>query len=488
MHHTRSKLRQRAHLVLIYSLMVVTIVALVAILILLAQGYRFNRYDGKIEQGGLVQFDSRPSGATVTLDGSQLANKTGSKLTVSSGAHTVTMTKPGYTTWKKDIVVKPGTVLWLDYVRLYPSNLKTVDIPSYPAIASALVSPDRRQIAATAVTGEASLVLTDLNASEPSARTIVLPSALYTAPAEGQTQGWAVLSWDSDSTAVILKHTYGEGKYEYIAVDTRAANGAYNITARLGVDIADIQYVQGNTKAVYILTSAHELRRGDISASTISGPLLANVAEFSQYSGTTVVYATLPDVKGRSVGYLTYGARQPRAIATRAVSGVDVPMHIAMNDYFGQRYTVVTRGDETTIYQGNLPASDSTDDLDLTPVTVVASVGGAVRIGFSPHDHRYVFVEQGTRYATYDLELDILASMTLSSPVPRGIDWVDEDHMSAVTSSVLTYYDRDTTNAQVIGRTSADLSSAISENGNYLYYFKTVASGATLTRITLTSN
>ncbi|HPQ82798.1 MAG TPA: PEGA domain-containing protein, partial [Candidatus Saccharimonas sp.] len=98
MHRKTSKRRQRAQLTFVYMVMTFAVVASVATLMMIVLGYRFNRYDGKVEQGGLVQFDSRPSGAEVTLDTVQLANKTASKITATAGAHAVTMTKPGYTT------------------------------------------------------------------------------------------------------------------------------------------------------------------------------------------------------------------------------------------------------------------------------------------------------------------------------------------------------------------------------------------------------
>ena len=109
-----NKRRLRLQLTFVYGIMILAVVAIVAVLVLVVQGYRFNRYDGKLEQGGLVQFDSQPSGATVSADNSVLANKTASKIVLSAGNHTVTIGKDGYSTWKKDVVVKPGTVLWLN--------------------------------------------------------------------------------------------------------------------------------------------------------------------------------------------------------------------------------------------------------------------------------------------------------------------------------------------------------------------------------------
>jgi flagellar basal body-associated protein FliL len=81
MYHTPSKRRKRVQLTFIYMLMVLSIVSIVFVLILVVQGYRYNSYDGKVEQGGLVQFDSRPSGATVSVDDITLSARTASHST-----------------------------------------------------------------------------------------------------------------------------------------------------------------------------------------------------------------------------------------------------------------------------------------------------------------------------------------------------------------------------------------------------------------------
>ena len=86
---------------LIYILMVLTILAVVAVMVLVIRGYRYNPQDGKLEQGGLLQYDSRPSGADVFMGETRLANQTPNKVTVSSGTHTIKMTKKATTTGER---------------------------------------------------------------------------------------------------------------------------------------------------------------------------------------------------------------------------------------------------------------------------------------------------------------------------------------------------------------------------------------------------
>ena len=147
MYHAPSKRKKRTQLAFIYFLMVLSVVSIVVVLILITQGYRFNHFDGKLEQGGLVQFNSRPTGATVSVDGMALANRTASKITLSAGPHEVMISREGYTTWKKTVNVKPGSVLWLNYAQLLPVAPKVSTGATYTGVVTPLVAPNHKKLA-----------------------------------------------------------------------------------------------------------------------------------------------------------------------------------------------------------------------------------------------------------------------------------------------------------------------------------------------------
>src|SRR5690606_5047873 len=106
---------------LVYMLMVLFVLTFVFVLTLLTLGYRFDRSAGTIEQGGLVQLNSIPSGANLTIDSARLSATTGTKTTLAPGKHAITMSRDGYGNWQKTVEVKSGTILWLNYARLIPS-------------------------------------------------------------------------------------------------------------------------------------------------------------------------------------------------------------------------------------------------------------------------------------------------------------------------------------------------------------------------------
>jgi hypothetical protein len=100
-----SKHRQPIRRTIVYSIMTASVVFLVTIMMLLVLGYSFNRDDGRIEQGGLLQFGTTPSGAKVLLNGDDTDSRTTAKSTVPSGTHTVRYELDRYRPWEKTILI-----------------------------------------------------------------------------------------------------------------------------------------------------------------------------------------------------------------------------------------------------------------------------------------------------------------------------------------------------------------------------------------------
>ncbi|MEO5949165.1 MAG: PEGA domain-containing protein [Candidatus Saccharimonas sp.] len=469
MHHNSSKRKTRARLAFVYTLMGLVIVAGVTILVLILQGYRFNRYDGKVEQGGLVQFDSKPAGATVTLDGTRLAAKTASKLTVSAGTHNVTIAKDGYLPWTKTVAVKAGSVLWLNYARPYPVTPKITSMYSYDLVTSALISPNRKQIVAVGPANQSFLYVTPLNDGNPETHKIAIQSDAITPANDTASASFSLVSWDQDNQYVIMKHVH-DGATEYLSVDTNNGN-AINITKTLGVTAERLEYVIGDHNAIYVMTSAHELRRGDVSAGTLSGPLLSGIADFAQADRSTVTYETQLASDGtRSVGYLTNGASRARKVQTVKDDGTP-SLKFRMGTYYGDQYLIVAYGDTTTIYTAAVPSSDSSSTLNWTRVGWLTTTGGVSYLGFSPDTERFVYAQMQHTVATYDLETDVIAKVTLQGAASRAVDWMDNFHVGSTSGNAAYFYDFDGTNARAVASSVSDMSITISENDKYLYYF-----------------
>lgn len=476
-----NKRRLRIQLTFIYTIMVLAVVAIVAVLVLVLQGYRFNHYDGKLEQGGLVQFDSQPSGAVVSVDGVSLANKTASKIVLSAGSHSVDMTKTGYTTWRKDVLVKPGGLLWLNYTLLLPLKPTLSTATKYTTVTSALPSPNQQTMAVVADAAMPEITLTSLNTDNPATTKIIIPSTSYTQPTDNTTQSFTLIEWDKDSNLLLVRHDVNT-KVEYLSVDTRDASRTVNISTGLGIDIATIAYALDDSNTAYVLSSTHELRRVNISAMTLTGPLAANVSSFTVTEPHITTYETLPDANDqRIVGYVSSDSSKAKVLSSYSGLGT-APLLSSSGSYYGDHYVTILHGDTVDILQGNLPSSDSNAVLMLKPLTTLTLVGSADYLGFAPGDDRFIYIAKGTHITTYDLELSRSSTITLQKPLTRDVQWLDGYHL-LTTNTNGNYYDFDGTNGQVFAENILDQPAVLSSSGKYLYYFTKTTDATLLNRV-----
>lgn len=481
-----TKRRLRLQLTFVYGIMILAVVAIVAVLVLVVQGYRFNRYDGRLEQGGLVQFDSQPSGATVAADNSELANKTASKIVLSAGNHTVAISKNGYSTWKKDVIVKPGTVLWLNYALLFPTNPKVNTVTKYTSVASALPSPNEHTMAVLADGATPEITLTTLNTDSPVTTKLTVPASAYTQPVEGAAQSFSLVEWDKDSHLLLMKHAVNDVQ-EYISVDTRDASRAVNVSGGLGVNAASMHYALNDNNIVYMLTAAHELRRASISSMTLSGPLASDVSSFSVSESNVIIYETLPDANDqRIVGYISSDSSKAKVLSSYSGLG-DTALLASSGSYYGDHYVAILHGTTLDILQGDLPASDNNAVLSLAHYASLSVAGGADYLDFSPDNNRMVYVAKGTRVTTYDLELKGSATTTLQAPLTRDIQWLDGYHMMSANKDGY-YYDYDGANSQKFASNVLDLPAALESGNKYLYYFTKSGTETALNRVRMTTD
>lgn len=475
-----NKHKKRAQLAFVYSLMAMAVVAGVVILSLILQGYRFNRFDGQIEQGGLVQFDSDPAGATVTLDDIQLANKTASKITATAGTHRITMSRTGYTTWTKTVNVKAGSVLWLNYARLFPLTPSVSTAAHFESYGSSLVSPNRKSVALISTSSQPVIAVVPLDDDTPDVRRVAIDTGAVDIDSNSVL---SLVAWDMDNRYLIVKHTKAKTT-QYLSVDTRDGT-TVNISTLLGVRIGSVEYSLGSSSVVYMLTEDGEVRRGDLGAATISGPLLANIEEFSQADRDTLTYVTkVRDDGTRASGYLTNGTTKPRDVHTVTDNS---NLAFRMGTYYGDVYFVTTKGSKTYIETGSRPSSGSSDQLNLKELAVL-DTRNVRYLRFSPGIYRFVYVQSVSGAVVYDLELGVVSNATYQAELKRPVDWLDNYHFAAITGGAAYFYDFDGTNGRLISSEVNDAPVVISSNDKYLYFFASSDKGVDLKRILLVNS
>lgn len=469
MYHAPSKKKQLTQRIVVYSSMSLAVISLVTVLFFFMMGYRFNQVDGRIQQGGLVQFESRPNGAFVEIDGSRFGTRTTAKTTLAAGPHTIMMSRDGYQQWRKSIEVKPGSVLWLNYARLIPLTLKPDNVADLTAISSSAASPNKRFMAIKEEADTPVIKIADLSQADVRMDAITLPESVYTAPAKAEDQRFTIEGWDTASRRLIVRHVYGDNKTEWLVVNPQRVDEAKNLTTLLGVDVAEIAFHPTDSDTVYVRV-ADEVRRVDISAATLSGPLVKNIEDFSVYRDT-ILYTTKLDkeTQSRTVGYYDNDSRQARTIRTYA-SSLKGPLHVAVGKYFESTYVALSQGDTVEVMQGSLPRSNSDEVSTLTTVATMTAPKGVKDLSIETNG-RFVVAQSASSYIVHDIELNKTTNTALyrESDTQHQLEWIDEYMLWTDQGGILRTYEFDGANQHDIMPVVEGQSVTLSTNGTYLY-------------------
>lgn len=471
MYHPPSKRRQFLQRVAVYIVMTLSVATLVIALVFVMLGYQLNKSDGKIEQGGLVQFGTKPGGATVTIDDAKLGTNTPSKTTATSGQHFVSMALPGYNSWQKSVNVVAGSVLWLNYARLVPNDLTPRNVADFSSITSTVASPDGKWFALQDVSAAASLKLADLSGDKVAMKTLAFPAASFTAPQPASPpQSFSVVSWDPSSRFVLVKHTYDTDKIEWLIVDTQDVNATKNVTKMLDINATKLEFSNSDSRILYGLIGG-DLKKINLDAVTLSGPLVRNVVEFALYNRSTLTYVTqvAADTKQRSVGYYDDGADKPRVLRSYSDNGTS-PLHLAFGKYYGETYEAISYGETVEILKGSLPRSDSSDTSSLKAVATMTIPHGANHLSILT-DGRFIVAQHDNAYSIYDLELSKMTTTTLkaASTPTEELKWIDGYSIWNDLTGTVRLYEFDGTNQHDIMPVVPGFSVTLSPSGRYMY-------------------
>ncbi|HRF28671.1 MAG TPA: PEGA domain-containing protein [Candidatus Saccharibacteria bacterium] len=464
MYRAPSKKRQLVQRLTAYTAMTAAVIVLVTIAVLLVLGYRFNRLSNTIEQGGLVQFISRPSGATITLGSATLAAQTPDKVTANPGNYNVTMAKDGYQSWTKNVTVKSAEVLWLNYAQLVPNDIKTSDVASFASLVQAVASPDGRYFALIKNAAKPELYILDTRSSSFEQKRITLPAGELTTSSASR---FSLVEWSQNGKKILLTHKKRSAT-EYLVADIDRPEDSYNITSHFKLSVASAEFDPRSSDRLFVRTYDGDIRLVNINQDTISQVLLSKVARMSFIDDDALIYVEQVDAKTQRVSYLSLDKTTSRSLAT--YTGTK-PVYAAAAHYFDDVYIAIAQGTKLTIRLANkLPSSDSTDALPLTVEHDIQMVGApsylTIRSG-----GRFVVVQQQKALTTYDLELHKHTATTFSTPLTRELGWLDRYHLYNVVDGNLTVFEFDGANQHDIVSTTPGYDAVQSSDGTYIYSF-----------------
>lgn len=479
MHKHRSKREQRIRFILTYTIVPVIIVSFATVLVLYMLGWRYNVSERTVEQGGLMQFDSRPSGATITINGQQLdrsiISAVGSRQDMSAGTHTVRMEYEGYQPWQKTVQVESGKILWLNYTRFIPNDIAVDTVAEYESLHDALAAPygeEKMLLQPQKDQPIFELVETDNSSSDEVPRQeLTIPADILSdvSGVDIDSQEFRMMNWDDDARYVTVQHRFGD-KVEWLVVDTDRVDRSQNITTIAERDITNVQFDVRNARAVYV-RAGNGLHRVDLSQRVVSERLINNVAEFRQSDEGVITYISTPksnETAQRTIGYYTPGAARAKAIKTVDNTSLDeLQAHII--EYSTKQYYVERQADELSVSEIGLHPSDSTNAARLSnPLSFnLPSAAGTMSVS---SDARFVLIQKGASFVTYDLELEKLTTTAqVGDGGTRRVQWLDRHILWSDRGGMLHTYEFDGENGHDIVKVAPGFDVSLSPEGRYLY-------------------
>lgn len=486
----RRKIRQTIKVIIAEVCMVIAVILIVTVALLLSMGFSVNSR-GDIEQTGIVQIHSLPTGATVEIDGNRTFQRTNLSKTLNNGEHDLKITKDGYDSWEKKIALRPGVLLRLYYPRLFPLNRKTESVKLLgDELEFYTTSADRTSIL-YAESDSTDWQLINVKGDDVRHSTLNMAEVLPGVHDNKFTGKITALKWSSASDYVLVKVLY-EDKTDWIMVNVNDAKNSLNLTKTFGLDFTQIELVNGTAGQLYALEK-QQLRKINTADQAISRVLLSDVESFA-VNEANVIYVAKHKVRRddtdqyeKIVGIYKDGEKGGTIIARADETAV---VHAALSKYYGEYYMSFSVNDKVTVLYGNLPSyfPDEERELSLNELVHEAKINEVPEfIDVSADENEFVVMRRGKQFMVVDIEDGrIFEYQALSS----ALKWLDEAMLYTIDGNKLTVWDFDGTNRRTVldytkndqNDTLANFDVVITHNNKWLYYIIKTSDGLLLMR------
>ena len=493
--------RQMIKVFLAEAGMVISVLAIVVVATLASMGF-FVTSHGTIEQNGLVQIHSMPTGATTEVDGSVLFARTNLSRSLSAGEHHIRLSREGYDDWEKDIRMSSGMLLRLYYPRLFLLNRQPeVTMQLGKSLEFYQPSLDRAYII---YAGEDSAKWTLLDIRDHSPRSSVLDlSGILPGVVEGKFLGKVeLLEWNANSDSILTKTSYSD-KSEWILINLRDTKRSLNLTKTFGLELTQIEMIDDSATTLFALEKQH-LRRINVSDQAISRVLLENVLQFANYRSNLIYIMEVPSQGEQAARRVLGSYREGEA---GGVTLREIPegakATIALSRYYDEDYIAYTIDNNLAVYYGALPNfRKDTPQIDFSILNTLISSN---KLQFAPDslslspEGEFFVATSGNKYLVVDLEMG--DSTEYETIAQANATWLDDSMLTVIDQDTLKAWDFDYTNQRelvkyipagakaelsaVTSKSSAPLAkypAVIAENNKYLYYVVSTESGLNLIR------
>lgn len=492
MDYEEKKRKQLVRVVVAEIGMVISVIAIVVVATLAAMGF-FISDQGTIEQSGLIQIRSLPTGATVEIDGVTIFARTNLQRSVTPGEHHIKLSRDGYDTWEKNITMSPGVLMRLYYPRLFlkertPEKILTlgqqgasVDTELGGELEFYLISRDRNYVL-YALNDAAEWRMLDLRGDDVKETILDLSGILPGMVADSETQMQKApsyrfegeikqMTW-SENNEKVLVQVKADDETSWVLVNLRDVAKSLDLTQNFGLKFDQVAMIDAAANQLYALEN-QQLRKINATDGSMSRVLLSKIASFMNYE-SNVIYLSLvyenrdkDNAKKQDVGVYRDGDANGTVIAS--VAG-DKSVKIALAQYYNEDYICYTEDSKLNILYGKLPSyrAEGTNLDDLKELVAGRElVAVPESLGISP-DSDYLVAKNGHEFMVTDFEIGDVYEYEAETTT---LNWLDDDMMYMVKDGEIVVWDFDYRNLRNLGgKKVVDGTVTINENGRYIYY------------------
>ena len=453
--------KQNIKVIVSEAFMVIAVIITVIVLALLVSGYWLNS-NFEIERNGMLQISSIPTGASVEIDdqASSWLERTNSSKILSSGPHSVKLTKDGYDSWSKDINISEGLLYRLHYPRLFLQKRQLESVLDASKYTSASFSSDHN--AALLINGTSEWAYLDLDTDNPSLRKIDISNLFSSVSlAEGAKVGLFTgeiinIDWDFDASHILIE-TRTADNTEWVLLDVKTVSKSINLTKEFGANFSRIEILDNNSNTLLAVQN-HNLHKIDVPGRLLSAVLVEDIIDFDHYNNEIVFSATnntteeTPDNRPYYIGYFKIGDHD-----IKSLENTNTPVKVAIGKFYDSKYIAVLDGTIVKIHPKDAYIDEETKyTLSFAPETI--------KVG---HDGEFLLLTKDSTIATLDFEADLVREWSIEGTY----DWLDNDMLYTISNSELIVYDFDGLNRRTIAHNVSSRFPVAITGDKWLYYF-----------------
>lgn len=443
----RQKRRQMISVVIAEVGMFLAVIAIVVVATLAAMGF-FVTPEGTIEQTGLAQIHSIPTGASVELDGGVLFSRTNLTRSLTPGEHSLKLTRDGYDTWEKTIKMQSGVLIRLYYPRIFLTN-RTPEMMGRLGQDLEFFEPsvDYSYILYM-VKNSPKWQLLNIRGDEAKTTTLDLTEVLPGVEKNVFEGEISFLKWSKNSDRVLIRAVASEAT-EWILVDLRDVKKSLNLTRTFGLNFTDVEMIDDSATQLFALEN-QQLRKINIAEQAVSRVLLSGVEDFAA-EGSNIMYVMVSgegEKRQRVIGVYKDGERGGTTIAK---IGADDRAKVMLTKYYDEDYMAFAINNKVTVYYGTLPSyRENVADTDFLNFKVLLD---AEPISITPREMsvseegEYLAMNDGKKFAVVDFEMGDLHEYETTVDT---VNWLNESMMFATVQDKLEVWDFDYTNRRVM--------------------------------------